>query len=522
MEGIEDETDEQSFSVDSNYQPDAAAERKRPDLRGRRGDAMLRELAAEIELWRGSDGRGYATLEVNGHREHWHVLGEGFANWLRLRAQLRSEPMLGATDVERLTANLNARCLGLGQLHQVWRRVGWHGGNIYVDLADEQWRAVEIVPAKAETTERWRVIDRPPVRFLRTAGMRAMPVPTPGGQIDDLRRWINVESEAHFRLTIAWVLACYRDGGPFPILLLRGGQGSGKSTLTRLLLRLVDPQEADVRSPPKEERDLWVAAQHARVLAYDNLSSVPAPLADAFCRLSSGGAFATRTLRTNDDETILRGNQPVLLNAIVDLGQRADLADRALLIEAQRLTGEGRRDEEGFWAEFSEEEPLLLGAVFDMVSAALGAYRETPVPTNLRMADAARWAEASAPFLNWRPGKLSEWWRQNRAAGNLVVLESDIVGLPLVAFLEEQGESWQGTTGELLMRLTDAASDKLRRAKRWPINTHQLRSTLDRLREALEAAGWTFDRAKGTRGMRKLTFSRAPGAGNVANPAADG
>jgi hypothetical protein len=69
-----------------------------------------------------------------------------------------------------------------------------------------------------------------------------------------------------------------------------------------------------------------------------------------------------------------------------------------LLIEAKRLTGEVRRDEEGFWTECAEEEPLLPGAVFDAMSEALGADDETSVPTKLRLADAARWAEAAARF----------------------------------------------------------------------------------------------------------------------------
>src|SRR5476649_1746317 len=105
------------FADDSNYRE------KSSPLRGRRGDATLRELLTEIELWRGSDGRGYGTIEIDRHREHWHILSKGFANWLRLRTQLRGEPMLGSAEVERLTANLNARCLGLGELHEVSHRI---------------------------------------------------------------------------------------------------------------------------------------------------------------------------------------------------------------------------------------------------------------------------------------------------------------------------------------------------------------------------------------------------------------
>jgi hypothetical protein len=479
-----------------------------PALRQRRSDAELRNLMKDVELWRGSDGRGYGSIIVNGHREHWPLRSEGFANWLRVRAQLNGEPLLGAAGVERLQSNLNARACVLGETHDVCRRVGWHGGKIYVDLADSDWLAVEIVPAEAGTEERWRVVTDPPVRFLRTPGMRPMPVPMPGRTVDELRRWLNVESEADFRLTIAWILACYRGRGPYPILIVRGGKGSGKSTLTRELIRLTDPQDADMRTPPREERDLWVAAQGARVLSYDNLSSVAAWLADALCRLSTGGAYAGRTLRSDADETTLRGCQPVLLNAIVDLATRVDMADRSILVEANRLTERSRRSEEEFWADFADEEPMLLGAVFDAVSAALGAYRDTPVPANLRMADPARWAEAAAPFLKWGAGELSEWWRGNRLAGDLIALESDIVITALIDFLEGQDDGWEGSLGELLTRLSDAVPEKTRRSKKWPESVQGLTGRIDRHLEAMEAKGWACEIGKGGKGRRWRSFTR--------------
>jgi hypothetical protein len=493
--------DENAWAVDSDYRETPSPQERRQK------NARFLELLSEVELWKGADGRGYATIELDGHREHWPIFSRGFGNWLRLRAQSRGDSVLGNTDVEKITVNLNARCMVLGTVYEVCHRVGRHGENIYLDLADDQWRAVEIVPAKADTAERWRVIKHPPVRFIRTAGMRQMPAPAPGGSIGDLRRWINVESEAHFRLTLVWLLACYRTRGPFPILILHGGQGSGKSTLARMLLRLTDPQIADMRSPPGEERDLWVAAQHARVLSYDNISSLSPAIADGLCRIATGGAFAGRTLYANDDETILQGCQPVLLNAIVDLARRADLADRALLIESKRLSGDHRRTEESIWAEFDKEYPILLGVLLDAVSAALGAYEETPVPPKLRMADAARWGEAVSAFFNWPPGEVAAMWRQNRAAGDLVVIESDIVGASLIAFLEGQGENWEGSTSDLHTRLTEAVSDKIRRSKKWPMSAHQLRSTLDRLRDPLETAGWAFARDK-SHGKRRLIFTR--------------
>src|SRR5262249_39527767 len=44
-------------------------------------------------------------------------------------------------------------------------RVAEHAGRLYLDLADEHWRAVAIGP------DGWRVLGCPPVRFRRAAGM---------------------------------------------------------------------------------------------------------------------------------------------------------------------------------------------------------------------------------------------------------------------------------------------------------------------------------------------------------------
>src|SRR5947208_7847848 len=48
---------------------------------------------------------------------------------------------------------------------------------------------------------------------------------------------------------------------------------------------------APVRALPREERELMIAANNGHVLAFDNLSRLPAWTSDALCRLASGGSF---------------------------------------------------------------------------------------------------------------------------------------------------------------------------------------------------------------------------------------
>ena len=64
---------------------------------------------------------------------------------------------------------------------------------LYLDLCDESWRAVDI------DATGWRVIDKPPVRFRRAAGMQPLPVPVSGGSVETLRSFLNVKTDADFR-----------------------------------------------------------------------------------------------------------------------------------------------------------------------------------------------------------------------------------------------------------------------------------------------------------------------------------
>jgi hypothetical protein len=108
-------------------------------------------------------------------------------------------------------------------------RVAEDGGLIYLDLADEHWRAVEIGP------DGWWVMTCPPVRFRRAAGLLPLPMPVKGGSIDALASFLNLPSRSDFVLVVAWLLAAMRHGGPYPLLAVSGEQGSAKTVLSKVL-----------------------------------------------------------------------------------------------------------------------------------------------------------------------------------------------------------------------------------------------------------------------------------------------
>jgi hypothetical protein len=217
---------------------DKAIAEENGDIGGRgptQADILI-ELAQSAELFHAPDGSGFADLEINGHRETWPIRAKGFRRWMARRF---FEATQGAPSSEALQSALNvveAKAHFDARERIVHIRVGGLEGRLYLDLGDETWRAVEI------DTTGWRVIDNPPVRFRRAAGMQPLPMPIPGGSVETLRSFLNVQSENDFVLVVAWALAVLRNRGPYPVIVLSGEQGSAKSTFSSILRALLDPK----------------------------------------------------------------------------------------------------------------------------------------------------------------------------------------------------------------------------------------------------------------------------------------
>lgn len=151
---------------------------------------------------------------------------------------------------------------------RAWLRVAEHEGAIYLDLGTADGRAVRI------TKSGWTVCEAKdlPVRFYRTRNTKPLPEPESGGTLDDLRRFLNIANDDDLRLLLGWMVYALQPNEPFPILAIRGDEGTGKSWLLFVIRSLTDPGKG--RAMPKDERDLSVAAANSWVLALSNLSRI--------------------------------------------------------------------------------------------------------------------------------------------------------------------------------------------------------------------------------------------------------
>ncbi len=472
---------------------------------------ILIGLAEEAGLFHAPDRTGYADLHVNGHRETCAIRSKQFKRWL---ARAFYEGTGGAANSEAYQSALSvieAKADFDGPEREVFIRVGGLAGKQYLDLGDDTWQVVEVDAVG------WRIISDPPIRFRRTSGMQPLPVPVSGGSINTLRNYLNVKEGHNFILVVAWLLAVLRNKGPYPALVLSGEQGSAKSTFSSGIRSLIDPNTAPLRALPRDDRDLFIAANNGHVLAFDNVSNLQPWISDTLCRLATGGGFATRQLFTDQDEILFEAARPIILNGIEDIVTRPDLADRAIFLTLEPIPEDKRKPEKEIWAGLDKARPQLLGTLLNAVSVGLKRLPSTKLESLPRMADFALWATACETEL-WGDGTFIEAYAGNRAEAIDSVIDADPVASAIRAMMAEIAKKegpaeWKGIASGLLEALEKTVTEKVARNKAWPQSARALSGRVRRAAPFLRKVNIEIAHVReGKTGARQIHITGIPPA----------
>ena len=290
-------------------------------------------------------------------------------------------------------ADAIAKCISIlratahykGSRYTVHVRVARQDNRVFLDLANRDRQVVEI------TADGWQIVGKSPVRFLRPSGMEPLPIPQQGGSIELLRPFLNLVDDNDFVLVVAYLLGTLYPPGPYPVLAVSGAHGAAKSSFSRILRSLIDPNISPLRDTPQNKRDFHIMAKNTHVIVLDNISRLPEWISDMLCRLSTGTGFSTRKLHTNDGESLFTATRPIIVNGIEEIVSRPDLADRSIFLTLDRLLEP--RPEHELREAFERERPLILGALLDGVAHGLRCLpevRNRPIPALGRLCQVRR------------------------------------------------------------------------------------------------------------------------------------
>jgi len=224
-------------------------------------------------------------------------------------------------------------------------------------------------------------------------------------------------------------------------------------------------------------------------LAIDNVSSIPDWWSDALCKAVTGDAWIDRRLYTDDELAILAFKRVIMLTSIDAGSLRDDLGDRLILLDLSPIPEAGRRPEAELNRLFANFQPLILGALLDVLADVLERLPDVQLSTMPRMADFAQ-VLAALDFVIGARGGGNECHalplylsQRNRIASEVV--EGDPLATDIVRFLSEV-RSWQGTAAELLTMITPRGR---RPEAGWPKAPNKLTGQLKRLTPALRTFG---------------------------------
>ena len=456
--------------VESKTEAEVPKKKKKPTQA-----ELLIMLARDATLFHDPEtDTAFASIPAGGHRENWPIRTKGFRRWLLQRYWEEKQKAPGAQALQDALGVLEAKAHFEGQAQPIYTRLGEYDGDIYLDLCNDTWEAIRITPGGEQ------IVKNLPVRFRRSKGMLPLPRPLESGNLGELRQFVNIGTDTDWCLLVAWLVAAIRPTGPYPVLVLQGEQGSAKSTTAKVLRALIDPNVAPLRTAPREERDMAIAANNSWVLSFDNLSNVPAWLSDALCRVATGGGFATRTLYANDEETIFTFTRPIILNGIDEIIYRHDLLDRSIVVNLPTIPDNKRKPEDEFWEEFHKARSRILGALLNAAATGLKNIDKVELEELPRMADFAKWVTAAEPALPWEPGAFMEAYSGKRTEAVELALEGDAVAVAVQALIANRG-TWEGTATELLGALLEYVPETTQRTRAWPKTA---RTVANRLRRA--------------------------------------
>lgn len=457
-----------------------AEKKENPDNEKNQTTAIL-ALIEDLGKFTSEDGTAYAEFSKDGHLEVWPIRSDRTIQTIQNRfyQQYKKIPNRRSLDtsLDHLEFQANA-----SPKQKVYYRTARIGDTIYIDLGSANYELVEI------DANGWRVVSSSPAKFVRSPGTLPLPIPMPGGEIHSLRSSLNTANESDFLLTLAYIVGTTYPSSEYPLLILQGPQGSTKSTMSSVLKRIIDPTKPILRSLPRNEQDLFIAAKNAHLITFDNLSGISNVSSDTICKLATGCGISTRKLYTNHEEVFIELARPIIINGIDDLASRGDLADRALVLHLPKVPESKRLANSVFWERFESQLPGILGCIYSSISHGLKRRGEIHLDSLPRMADFALTACACLEYFGYSHDSTLQTLLANRTEIAVDAVESNSVGRA-VRHLALARLTWVGTSTDLFLELSNVVGEDERRGVPWPRSPQGLSRELFRMAPSLKLEG---------------------------------
>ena len=400
-----------------------------------------------------------------------------FKNWLSFLFYEREYKGVGRDAVSSAIMVLMGKAQKEGKEYTLYNRVAPTDDGIWLDMCDENWRAIKI------TRDGWEIVENPPILFRRYSHQKPLCNPVkPSSELeaaqnamklldhvnikiakdddDDAIKIIEATKLAVICTSISYLIPIIAH----PIMVVYGPQGAAKSYLHKIVRRVIDPSVTELLTLPHDENEIIQQLDHNWCCFYDNLTYLPGMVSDIFCRAATGSGFSKRELYSDDDDIIYSFKRCVGLNGINPAARKGDLLDRSMLVPVTKIDMKCRKTEAEVDAEFEKDKAVILGGFLSVLSLTLKKYPEVKLEGYQRLADFHKYGCAIALALGKKAEEFTKAYENKVESQTDEALNSEPVGMAILNFCETWfaidgehkplHEKWEGTPASLYHEVT--------------------------------------------------------------------
>ena len=342
------------------------------------------------------------------------------------------------------------------------------------------------------TEKGWNVTKKHKSKFLKrnTLGTQVTPIQTGKNLLELVSPFVNADTDAKILLT-AWLVQSFCLGN-HNALLIMGEAGSGKSTLTKNIRRIIDPSKLQTNILPEKKEDLLATLTNSYFVAFDNTEELSKPVSDILCSAVTGATMTKRTFYTTNDLGVFELQNALILNGIDIVPVYSDLASRCLLLKLESIDDKNRQTDDTLATEFNQVLPDILGAIFDTLSVAMKVL-PTLKPERLpRMASAYIEMLAIAVAMGVSEAEFSRIY-----FSNLKQIDTERANTAIVEAVQEymfssniKGRSVEGRVGDVYKEICNNYSG---RKSDLPKFSSHFSRRLKREKNAFDSVGLTIN-----------------------------
>ncbi len=447
--------------------------------------AFPKNLPALLRLCMSQHGKAYATHRI-----------------IRKLAE-REDINLRKSELRELNDSLLSFAETKGKIRNVFLRVAEVDGGIEIDLGDDRDARVRITAGKVEL-----ILNGSTVLFWRSNTFLPMAEFVVVGDLQLLKQYLNLDNMS-FKLLCGWLSYTMAHAkvatSMFVILLLLGGQGSGKSFVSKLIRRLLDPSPIGVQTMPSNAKDLAISTQNGHVSCYDNARFISPAMSDLYCTAATGGTLTTRQLYTDADQQVILLHGAIIINGIHAFINQPDFAQRCLPIQLPTLPEGKRRSESELEAALARDLPAIQRGLFDLIAAVFVHLPTVKATHPQRMIDFVLWLAAMEKVDGVPEGTYQAAYSTALNDGQRECLMDNVLASAILTWAEKMtGDEWSGSPSVFLEKLNSMAEPGLQNSKDWPGNPISLSKRILPLQAALLSQGIELNLVRGK--SRQITI----------------